>query len=230
MIQSNLPKEVIFSFISKIKNYNIKGAIIELLAYTVIILIAIALIVTRTKRTAFTQQLLALLTVLFLSTTTAEAAYERIAKHAGISSQKFAKIVKKIVKIESSTGSYYAKNKKSGAYGRYQIMPKTAKEYAKKLGIPYSQWKKPRNQDRIFQAILKSNIRALKKKGIAINAFTIYGAHQQGAGGFNAIMKNKKLTRSLERNLRYNLPKKLRKTHRSRLTRVWKQYWKQRLA
>lgn len=109
-------------------------------------------------------------------------------------------------------------------------MPKTARAYAKKLGIPYSQWKLPKNQDRIFQAILKTNIRALKRKGIKITAFSIYGAHQQGAGGFNAIMKNKKLTRRLERNLRYNLPKKLRRTHRSKLTMVWKKYWKGKLA
>ncbi len=109
-------------------------------------------------------------------------------------------------------------------------MPKTARAYAKKLGISYRKWKQPRNQDRIFQAILKDNIKALKRNGIKISAFTIYGAHQQGAGGFNAIMKNKKLTKSLERNLRYNLPKKLRKTHRSRLVMVWKEYWQERLA
>lgn len=188
------------------------------------------LLAARVKRPIFSRPALTLLTVLFLSTTGAEAAYEHIAKKAGISSQKFASIVKKIVKIESTTGSYYTKNKKSGAYGRYQIMPKTAKEYARKLGIPYSQWKKPSNQDKIFHAILKNNIRALKRKGIEISAFTIYGAHQQGAGGFNAIMKNKKLTKRLERNLRYNLPKKLRKTHRSKLVIVWKEYWQERLA
>jgi muramidase (phage lysozyme) len=188
------------------------------------------LMVAGAKRTAFTRQLLVLLSLLFLGTTTAEAAYERIVKHAGINHQTFENIVKKIVKVESTTGSYHIENKKSGAYGRYQIMPKTARHYSQKLGIPYSQWKQPRNQDRIFQAILKSNIQELKKNGIKINAFTIYGAHQQGAGGFNAIMKNKKLTRSLERNLRYNLPKKLRKTHRSRLVTVWKEYWQEKLA
>ena len=185
---------------------------------------------TRAKRTTFFQPVFALLTIFFLSTAAAEAAYSNIAKNAGISPKKFEKIVKKIVKIESTTGNYHIVNKKSGAYGRYQIMPKTAKHFAKKLGIPYSQWKKPVNQDRIFQAILKTNIYSLKKNGIEITAFSIYGAHQQGAGGFNAIMKNKKLTRRLERNLRYNLPKKLRKTDRSKLVMVWKQYWQEKLA
>ncbi|HEY9190202.1 MAG TPA: transglycosylase SLT domain-containing protein [Sulfurovum sp.] len=144
--------------------------------------------------------------------------------------QTFDTIVKKLIKVESTTGDYHIRNKKSGAYGRYQIMPKTARAYAKKLNIPYREWKQPRNQDRIFKAILKDNVRALKRNGIKISAFTIYGAHQQGAGGFNAIMKNKKLTKKLERNLRYNLPKKLRKTHRSRLVMVWKAYWQEKLA
>lgn len=201
--------------------------------YTVIIFFATALFIIpsiRAKLTIFSQPILALLTILFLSTTTAESAYSKIEKHAEINHHIFDNIVKKLIKVESTTGDYHIRNKKSGAYGRYQIMPKTARAYAKKLGIPYSKWKQPRNQDRIFQAILKDNVKALKRNGIKISAFTIYGAHQQGAGGFNAIMKNKKLTKKLERNLRYNLPKKLRKTHRSRLVMVWKDYWQEKLT
>ena len=178
----------------------------------------------------FTSRLGTLFTLFILSITVSEAAYSHIAKQAGISHQTLEKIVKKLVKIESTTGHYHTKNKKSGAYGRYQIMPSTAKAYAKKLGIPYSKWKQPKNQDRIFQAILADNIRALKKRGIKISAFTLYGAHQQGAGGFSAIMKNRKLTRQLERNLRRNLPGKLRKTHRSKLRTVWKSYWKKKFV
>ena len=142
----------------------------------------------------------------------------------------FEMIVKKIVKVESITGDYHARNKKSGAYGRYQIMPQTARLYTKNLGIPYSEWKLPSNQDRIFQAILKDNIQELKSNRIKITAFTIYGSHQQGAGGFNVIMKNKKLTKQIERNIRNNLPEKLRKTDRSRLAMVWKDYWGKELA
>lgn len=201
--------------------------------YTIIIFFTTALFIipsVRAKRTIFSQPTFALLTILFLSTTSAEAAGSKIAKHAEINHQTFDKIIKKLIKVESTTGDYHIRNKKSGAYGRYQIMPKTARAYAKRLGIPYREWKQPRNQDRIFQAILKDNVKALKRNGIKISAFTIYGAHQQGAGGFNAIMKNKKLTKQLERNLRYNLPKKLRKTHRSRLVMVWKEYWQEKLA
>ena len=102
-----------------------------------------------------------------------------------------------MVKIESTTGSYHAHNRKSGAYGRYQIMLKTARAYARKLHIPYSQWKQPKKQDRIFEAIMADNIRSLKRNGLKVNAFSIYGTHQQGAGDFKAIMENRKLSKKL---------------------------------
>ena len=167
---------------------------------------------------------------LFLTATAAEASYVKLAKDAGLSHKTMQEIVKKVVKYESTTGSYHTKNRRSGAYGRYQIMPKTAKAYTKKLKIPHSTWKKPRNQDKIFKAILKDNIRSLKRNGIKVSAFSIYGTHQQGAGGFNAIMKNKRLTKTLERNLRHNLPKKLRSTPRASLKNTWKRYWKKKFV
>ncbi|MCF6205898.1 MAG: lytic transglycosylase domain-containing protein [Sulfurovum sp.] len=160
----------------------------------------------------------------------AEASYTKLAENAGLDNITMKKIVKKIVKVESTTGNYHAHNKKSGAYGRYQIVPSTAKIYAKRLHIPYSQWKKPQNQDRIFKAILNDNIKSLKRNGIKISAFSIYGAHQQGAGGFKSIVKNKKLTKNLEKNLRHNLPGKLRCVHRSKLKRTWIAYWKKKLS
>jgi len=177
----------------------------------------------------FTNKLFTIIVTLFISTT-ASNAYAKLAKTAGLKPATMKQIVKKVVKVESTTGSYHAKNRKSGAYGRYQIMPRTAKAYARKLHIPYSKWKQPRNQDRIFEAIMADNIRSLKRNGLKVNAFSIYGAHQQGAGGFKAIMKNKKLSKKLERNLRRNLPKRLSSVHRSKLRRVWMNYWRKKFA
>ncbi|MCF6206696.1 MAG: transglycosylase SLT domain-containing protein [Sulfurovum sp.] len=138
-------------------------------------------------------------------------------------------ITKKIVKVESCTGNYHALNKKSGAYGRYQIMPKTARHYSKKLGIRYSEWKKPKNQDRIYRAILADNIFALKQKGYDINAFTVYGCHQQGANGFDKIMKNQGLTSNCYQKLRRNLPRQYRCASKEQLRKVWIEYWKRRM-
>jgi len=176
-----------------------------------------------------TKRLQALILTLFFTTISSHA-HESLAKEAGLSQNEMKKIINKVVKFETTNGSYTKLNRKSGAYGRYQIMPSTARAYAKKLHIPYSKWKLPRNQDKIFQAILKDNIRSLKRNGLEINAFSIYGTHQQGAGGFNAIMKNKKLSKHLERNLRHNLPKKLSKISKERLKHVWVKYWKKKFS
>lgn len=166
-----------------------------------------------------------------IGTSSANAlAYTKLAKDAGLNHRTMKSIVKKMIRTESTNGSYHAKNRKSGAYGRYQIMPKTAKYFAKKLKIPYSQWKKPANQDKIFQAILRNNILSLKRNHIKVNAFTIYGIHQQGPSGFKAIVKNKKLTKALEKNIRSNLPGHLRSIHRTKLRTTWIRYWKKRFA
>jgi len=161
---------------------------------------------------------------------TAQASCSKLAKAAGMSQNNLQLIVNQLVKIESTTGKYTVKNHSSGAYGRYQIMPSTAKYYAEKLKIPRHLWKKPYNQDKIFRAIMKANIKSLKKRGYEISAFSLYATHQQGAGGFNAIMKGKKLTKRLEKNLRQNLPSSLRKVNKSKLRVTWISYWKNKLA
>lgn len=169
------------------------------------------------------------LVMLFISST-AQASCSKLAKFAGIKQTNLEKIVEKLVKIESTSGKYNVKNHRSGAYGRYQIMPSTAKYYAKKLKIPRHLWKKPYNQDKIFRAIMKDNIKSLKRNGHEVSAFTLYATHQQGAGGFNAIMKNKTLSKKLEKNLRQNLPSKFRKVKKSKLRVTWINYWKSKLA
>ena len=167
--------------------------------------------------------------MLFVSST-AQASCSKLAKFAGMDQDNFKKLVEKLVKIETTTGKYNAHNHHSGAYGRYQIMPSTAEYYAKKLSIPKRLWKIPYNQDKIFRAIMKDNIKSLKKRGYKVSAFSLYATHQQGAGGFNAIMRGKKLTKKLEKNLRQNLPNKLRKVKKSKLRVTWIHYWKKKLG
>ena len=168
--------------------------------------------------------------MMFFVSTAAQASCSKLAKIAGMNQKHLEKIVDKLVKIETTTGKYNAHNHKSGAYGRYQIMPSTASFYAKKLGIPKYLWKKPYNQDKIFKAIMKDNIKSLKRNGYRISAFSLYATHQQGAGGFNTIMKNRPLNRRLEKNLRQNLPSKLRKVRKSQLRVTWIRYWKKKLG
>jgi len=234
---------MLFSLLSKStimpihKKYYSQECPIEIIMYTAIIFLAaiflfnlsVANIGTKTK--AFLRRGYAFLFLFFLGTTDASAlAYSKLAKDAGLNHKTMKKIVKKMVKVESTNGNYHTKNKRSGAYGRYQIVPRTAKYYSKKLGIPYSKWKRPANQDKIFQKILRDNIRSLKRNNIKVNAFTIYGIHQQGPSGFKAIVNNKKLTKSLEKNIRGNLPSSLRKVHRAKLRSTWMNYWKKKFA
>ena len=167
--------------------------------------------------------------MLFISTT-AQASCSKLAKAAGIQPVKLEMIINKLVRIESTTGNYNVMNHRSGAYGRYQIMPSTAKFYAKKLGIPQNLWKKPYNQDKIFNAIMQDNIKSLKRNGHKISAFSIYAIHQQGARGFNTIMKNKPISKLIERNMRENLPKKYHNIPKAYLRYVWIKCWKNKLG
>jgi len=139
------------------------------------------------------------------------------------------KIKKKIVKVETPNGKYTTVNKSSGAYGKYQIMPKTAKHYTKKLKISHPEWKKPENQEKIFTALLEDNIKNLKKYGFKVDAFTVYGCHQQGARGFMCIMNDKNLSSKSYMRLRRNLPKKYRNVSKNELRKTWIYYWKNRM-
>lgn len=139
-------------------------------------------------------------------------------------------ISEKIVKVETPNGKYTTVNKSSGAYGRYQIMPKTAKHYARKLNMNHSKWKQPKNQDKIFMALLSDNVKKLKENGIEVNAFTVYGCHQQGATGFKCILKNEKMTRYSYTKLRRNLPKKYKYISNEKLRKTWINYWTNKMS
>ena len=144
-------------------------------------------------------------------------------------SSKMDRITKKIVKVETPHGKYTTRNHSSGAYGRYQIMPKTAKHYTRKLDIPHHKWKHPKNQDKIYRAILEDNVRSLRKNGLDINAFNVYGCHQQGAYGFKCIVKNENMTAKSYMRLRRNLPAKYRYASNEQVRRNWIYYWSHKM-
>jgi muramidase (phage lysozyme) len=148
----------------------------------------------------------------------------------GCGEPSMTEITEKIVKVETPKGKYTTVNKSSGAYGRYQIMPKTAKHYTKKLKMNHSTWKHPKNQDKIYQALLLDNVKSLQKHGIDINAFTVYGSHQQGASGFKRIVNNERMSARSYYKLRRNLPKKYRYIKNENLRKVWMNYWMNKMS
>lgn len=133
----------------------------------------------------------------------------------------------KLIEIESG-GNYEAYNERSGAYGKYQFIPSTAAAYAKKLGFVGNEWKKPENQEAMFRAFTQDNIDMLNKKGIPVDAFHVYAAHQQGVGGLSNILAGN-MTPSLERNLRSNLPGASSSLKGLALRDAWVNHWKNRL-
>jgi len=136
------------------------------------------------------------------------------------------KEVEHLVFLESGNKGYDAVNKNSGAYGKYQFIPSTAAEYAKRLNIKGDDWKTPENQDKMFQAFTYDNVEGLRDRGMPVNLFNVYGAHQQGVSGFTDIMNNK-LTPKLERNMRANLPDS-KGLKGQELRSAWINYWKDR--
>jgi len=122
--------------------------------------------------------------------------------------------VNQLVEIESGGQNYEALNKDSGAYGRYQFIPSTGYQYAKKVGYTggndpeaLKEFMTPEKQDEMFVALTKDNIKALEKKGLPVNTFTLYAAHQQGVSGAEKIIKGeaKDMSSSIFRNMVSNL-------------------------
>jgi len=89
---------------------------------------------------------------------------------------------KKLAGVESG-GKWDALNPGSGAYGRYQFVPATEKQYAKKLGITIEQARTPSGQNAMVSAFTKDNAAGLKRAGFAPTQRNLYLAHQQGLGG-----------------------------------------------
>lgn len=132
--------------------------------------------------------------------------------------------VKNIIRIESGGKGYEAENE-SGAFGKYQIMPETAKELSKELNIPLSEWKKPRNQDKMFTRLTLKNKERLAKRNLPTDAFHLYGAHQQGVGGLSQILKGN-ISEKVARNIRANIPKDKRHLTGKALANAWIDRWK----
>jgi hypothetical protein len=135
--------------------------------------------------------------------------------------------ITRLAEIESSNAGYDAFNPRSGAYGKYQFIPSTAKVYAEKLGLKGDEWKTPENQDRMFAAFTADNTRGLERKGLPTDLFHIYGAHQQGLTGFSNILKGN-ITPTLEKNMRSNIPNEYKNLKGEELRDAWINYWKEK--
>ena len=106
----------------------------------------------------------------------------------------------KLSNVESG-GDYYALNKGSGAFGKYQFMPATEKQYAKKLGFSLDQARTPEGQEAMISAFTNDNVSGLKKAGVPVTDETMWWAHNQGLGGAINLYKGNALN---SKNLKSN--------------------------
>jgi len=125
--------------------------------------------------------------------------------------------INSLVSIESG-GKYDAMNKGSGAYGKYQFIPDTAYEAAKKIGYDgakptnstempdeLKEFMTPENQDKMFTEFTNKNISGLKEANIPVTPLNVYLVHQQGLRGAKEILSDNKLSETRYKNMVYNL-------------------------
>jgi len=100
--------------------------------------------------------------------------------------------------MENGGSMSYSASNPSGATGRYQIMPKYAKEWCKHTEPKYNccvEWKSSQIcQDQMFEYLTKQNISEMMRVGLSsvpLTNCTLYIAHQQGVGGLSWLLSGK---------------------------------------
>lgn len=81
---------------------------------------------------------------------------------------------------ETANKDYTAVNKESGAYGRYQFIPKTMKSLADRLGMTMEEAKTPAGQDKLNEEFMKDKTATLEDNDIEVTPENMYALHQMG--------------------------------------------------
>ena len=120
-----------------------------------------------------------------------------------------------------SKDPYSAVNTSTGAFGRYQFIPKYAKPYADKLGVTVDDLKaNPNLQDKAAALKLNDLKRELSSYNIPLTKQNMYLGWQQGAKGLSNLLQGKANYNALD----LNLPKGIDRTAPAFLN-----YWYDRL-
>ena len=113
---------------------------------------------------------------------------------------------------------YTAVNKDTGAYGKYQFIPKYATPYLSKIGKNWGDFmSNPKVQDTVAQMKLEDLTKDLSNRGIELTPRNIYLGWQQGAQGLQNLLQGKIPSYKA---LDYNLPKGIDRTP-SEFLRYW---------
>lgn len=113
------------------------------------------------------------------STGTAKPVNLDMSKYPGFDMDRY---MKNAVKTESSGNS----DAKTGSYHGLMQLKQSEVE---KMGYDWNQYlKDPKLQDEAGRVYTANNVRQLERKGIPVNDFTVYMAHNQGVGGLSQIL------------------------------------------
>lgn len=112
----------------------------------------------------------------------------------------------------------YTAGNKSGAYGKYQVLPSTLKEAAKQMGITIKYGNTPEGQEKVIRHLTNNNLKAMKRHGLPETYLGAWAYHNQGTTGGRRIMKYE--GKPSTRNMRSNLP-----SHVATTSPEYLQYW-----
>lgn len=96
-----------------------------------------------------------------------------------------------IASIESRgvTDPYKAKNKSTGAEGKYQILPSNYEELARKTKIPMSELTRPSNQEKVMDYLVGEYKDRLETWNIPVNKENIFVLHNLGMTGGLRVLR-----------------------------------------
>jgi len=108
-------------------------------------------------------------------------AYEDIEKTSQAASASFKEVRALMDGHETGNSkSYTAKNKNTGAYGRYQFMPQTMASLQKRLGLERTDTPSSTDQDAMYEELVNEHRNDLKSIGAPDTAENLYALHQLG--------------------------------------------------
>ena len=121
--------------------------------------------------------------------------------------------------IESG-GDYTAKNNKSSAFGKYQVVKSTLVEKAKDLGISTKEARTPEGQEMVMHSLLSDYISRLKEFDLPVTKENMFVLHNLGQTGGVRVLRGTYTGEDIKA-MRFNVSTEERKLPNDELVRAY---------